>query len=262
MSKLDLLYEDEHLLVINKAEGLIVHSGHGTDGQETLASILEKDYLPTGQNWPQDIIEEKRCGIVHRLDKGTSGAMVCAKTPEVHAQLSALIKDRKVDRFYWGIVKGNPQLLRQERPRLLNRLLQNGAAALKFSESYMTLASYHQRNPKKPVCFFAPMEGTRKAITNMRLLSKNTELSLMEFKLQTGRTHQIRMHMNLCQCPLLGDNMYGGTNSERMFLHSHFLRFQHPVTHEVISVDAKSETFENFCLSQSLELNPENRWPN
>jgi len=255
-SPLDLLYEDPHLLILNKPEGLIVHAGHGVEHQETLAKILEDFYINTSEDWPVELLEERRRGIVHRLDKGTSGALICAKTVEAHQALAQMIKNREVHRYYYGICSANPAELRVKRPKQLNHLLQTGVAALKFENKTINLATYHARNPKKPISFYPPQEpGKRKAITQLSILSHNPKnFSLVEFKLLTGRTHQIRMHMQLCQCPLVGDSLYGGPKNERLYLHAHRIAFQHPLSDQKIDVSAQSESFRNFCQEHSLEL--------
>lgn len=173
---LDIVYEDEHLLVINKPVGLVVHPGAG-NRQGTLLNGLLYHY-PALENVP-------RAGVVHRLDKDTSGLMVVAKTLIAHSSLVGQLHDRTVSREYYALVQG---------------VITAGG----------TIETHMGRHPtnrqKQTVLDF----GGKEAITHYRVVSRYRAHTLVRCKLETGRTHQIRVHMAHIRYPLLGDKTYAG----------------------------------------------------
>ena len=211
---LDILYEDEHLIIVNKPAGMVVHPapGHYT-GTLVHALLYHCDTLA-------GIGGVERPGIVHRLDKDTTGAIVVAKSDRAHRDLQAQIKAKTARREYWGIVYGA------------------------FSEESGTIdlpISRHPSDRKKMAV--VPLEKGREAVTHWRVLERIGNYSLMQFLLQTGRTHQIRVHCTHLGHPLLGDNIYGSNRSLKVnlsgqALHARQLSLTHPVTGELIQAIA------------------------
>ncbi len=203
---LDILYEDEHLIVINKKRGMVVHPAVGNyTGTLVNALLFHCDDL-------SGINGEIRPGIVHRLDKDTSGVMVAAKSDIAHLNLAAQIKAKTAQRKYLTIVHGN----------------------IKEDEGVIEGAiGRHATDRKKMSMVF---EGGKDAITKFRVLERFGEYTLVECSLLTGRTHQIRVHMTYIGHPVLGDPKYGTLKSpfkiEGQALHSATLEFIHPITEE------------------------------
>jgi 23S rRNA pseudouridine1911/1915/1917 synthase len=215
---LEIVFEDEHLLVVDKPAGMVVHPAAGNfDG--TLVNAL----LHHCAGRLSGIGGVARPGIVHRIDKGTSGLLVVAKTDRAHEGLAAQFAKHSIDRRYLAIVAGLPS------PR-------EGEVDAPLARS--------SANRQK----MAIVEGSRgkRAVTRYRVLRPLREASLVECRLETGRTHQVRVHMTSLGHPLLGDPVYGGTRSahrellkrlhfERQALHAAELGFIHPVTGETLS---------------------------
>ena len=209
---IDIVYEDEWLAVINKQPGLVVHPGAGNpDGTLVNAMIYHFDRLSD--------IEAARPGIVHRLDKDTSGLMIIAKDDSVHWKLSAMIAEKAVKRIYWGITVGN----------------------FNSDSGIITAPIGRDRKDRRKM---AVVNEGRPAATEYRVLTRYSGFSLTEFSLMTGRTHQIRVHAAFTGHPILGDPVYGGRTGlkpfrsiSRQMLHSKRLSFSHPVTGEELSFE-------------------------
>ena len=215
---LDIVFEDEHLLVVDKPAGMVVHPAAGNaDG--TLVNAL----LHHCAGRLSGIGGVARPGIVHRIDKNTSGLLVVAKTDRAHEGLSAQFARHSIERRYKAVVAGLP-----------SPLLGTVNAPLARSTA----------NRKK----MAIVEGGRgkRAVTHYRVLEPLRDAALVECRLETGRTHQVRVHMTSIGHPLLGDPTYGGIrkahrellkrlNFERQALHAAELGFIHPVTSETLS---------------------------
>ncbi|WP_339802583.1 23S rRNA pseudouridine(1911/1915/1917) synthase RluD [uncultured Marinobacter sp.] len=214
--ELDIVYEDEHLLVINKPAGLVVHPAAGhADG--TLVNAL-LNYAPELENLP-------RAGVVHRLDKDTSGIMVVARSLIAHTSLVAQLQERTMGREYEAVIVGT---------------LTGGATV-------DAPIARHPRERKK----MAVVPGGKPAVTHYRLLERFAAHTLVRCKLESGRTHQIRVHMAHVRHPLVGDPAYGGrlrlpkgTTEElrqvlagfgRQALHARQLTLEHPETDETLS---------------------------
>lgn len=219
--KLQILFEDSHLLVVNKPAGLVVHPAAG-HAQDTLVNALlhQVPQLSTG-------FGEHRPGIVHRLDKGTSGLLVIAKTDLAQEGLAAQFRSRSVHRRYWAVVFGK---LKQVSGRIETLLLRDPNNRQRFT----SLKSKIQ-TPGRP---------GKLAITNYQLWQAcAADLSLVKLRLETGRTHQIRVHLSGLGHPILGDELYGGgpkkapkfravnalIPQDRFALHAFELGFCHPV---------------------------------
>lgn len=200
-----VVHRDQWLAVIDKGQDLVVHPAPSHDGV-TLAELLG-DELAGGD-------DPERPGIVHRLDRGTSGLMVVAREEQTHADLQRMIRDRAVSRNYTALADGRLR----SRTGTIDAPI--GRAARKRHRMAVNGAS-----PRSAVTHFEVIEGLRRE-------------SLLEVKLETGRTHQIRVHLEAIGHPVVGDATYGGPlryGLERQFLHSSKLEFRHPRTGEGMS---------------------------
>lgn len=201
---LPVLYEDEDCVVISKPVGILTHSKGAFNPEATVATWLESRIMG---------MEGDRAGIVHRLDRATSGVMICAKTPEALSWLQKQFSQRRVKKTYLAIVQGHPK-----RP-----------------EAIIDMAI--ERNPKKPQTFRVGSNG-KSAVTAYKVLQENEKYSLVELKPTTGRTHQLRVHMEHLGHPIVGDVFYGGKEAKRLFLHAKELEVTLPSrSREVFSVD-------------------------
>jgi 23S rRNA pseudouridine1911/1915/1917 synthase len=194
-----VVYLDDHVAVVDKPAGLVVHPGSGTRGP-TLVELLA-DILGGG--------EPERPGIVHRLDRDTSGLMLVARGPEAHRRLSELIGERRLRRAYLALVEGRPR-----------------------SRSG-TIDAPLGRDHRSPERRAIGGRGPRSARTHFAVVEPLAGTTLLEVTLETGRTHQIRVHLASIGHPILGDPTYGRGRSDRLgldrqFLHSHRLAFRHP----------------------------------
>jgi 23S rRNA pseudouridine1911/1915/1917 synthase len=223
---LDILYEDEYFLAINKQAGMVTHPapGHYT-GTFVHALLYHCKSLPNA--------DTLRPGIVHRLDKDTSGILLAAKTAEAHQKLVEMFCERKLEKLYLAICVGTPG----------NGLIE---AAIK-------------RHPTKRKEM--AVDPTGKSATSMtRVLAFDGKLSLVEVQLITGRTHQIRVHLKHKGAPVLGDLVYGSPawnkkyETSRQMLHAYRLKFRHPVTNVVIDLKAPlPEAFKKNNLMANLD---------
>ena len=216
---LDILFEDERLLVLNKPPGLVVHPAAGHP-QGTLVNAL----LHHCAGQLSGIGGVARPGIVHRLDKDTSGCLVVAKDDAAHVALSAQFAGRKTTKIYHAIACGQPP---------------------KSSATVKAPIGRHPVHRKK----MTVRENGREARTKIRVLNSLREAAHLEVSLHTGRTHQIRVHLQHWGCPLLGDPVYGGRparvfaqntgyEAPRQMLHAHTLGFTHPATGQPLQVEA------------------------
>jgi 23S rRNA pseudouridine1911/1915/1917 synthase len=208
----DVVYEDEQLMVVDKPAGVVVHPAPGHRGP-TLAEALRG--RAAGGPDPE------RAGIVHRLDRDTSGLMLVAKTEEAFAELQRMIKAREVTREYLALVSGHPD-----------------------AESG-TIDAPLGRDRARRTVQSTRTDRARGAVTHFRVLERFPRTSLLEVRLETGRTHQIRAHLEAIGHPVCGDAAYGGAECgrrlglKRQFLHSYRLMFSHPLTREVVACESK-----------------------
>jgi 23S rRNA pseudouridine1911/1915/1917 synthase len=219
---LDILFEDEHLIVIDKPAGLVVHPAAGNaDG--TLVNAL----LHHCKGSLSGIGGVERPGIVHRIDKDTSGLLVAAKTDPAHVGLSEQFARHSIDRRYLAIVSGTP----------------NPPSGTVDAPLGRSSANRHK-------IAIQPAGKGKRAVTHYRLISPLREAALVECRLETGRTHQVRVHMASIGAPLIGDPAYGRTRRShrallesldfrRQALHAAHLGFVHPVTSETLAFESK-----------------------
>ncbi len=208
---LDVIYEDEHLLMINKPSGMVVHPAHGHESGTLVNAVL--GYLPQ----VLDVGGPERSGIVHRLDKDTSGLIIVAKNETVRNALQRRFKRRQVKKTYLALVEGHPE------PR-------QGAIDAPIGR--------HKRQRKR----MAIVRSGRDAYTAYRVIETFDDHSLVELQPETGRTHQLRVHMAWLGCPVVGDRIYGRRKQQllkhRHFLHARRLELTHPVTGAPLSLTA------------------------
>jgi 23S rRNA pseudouridine1911/1915/1917 synthase len=234
---LNIVFEDEHILVINKAPGMVVHPAY-QNWSGTLVNALDYHF----QNLPQMPGNDGRPGLVHRIDKDTSGLLVIAKTETALTQLAKQFFDHSIERRYWAIVWGEPDPAEGTINVNVGRSLKDRRITTAFPEG----------------------DFGRHAITHYKVLKNLRYVSLIECKLETGRTHQIRAHMKYIKHPLFNDAMYGGSEVlkgttftkykqfvdncfkiiPRQALHAKSLGFVHPATKKWIQFD--SELPEDF----------------
>jgi len=208
---LGILYEDKDIVVINKPSGMIVHPGSGEDGGTLVAALLHR----YGADGLSQIGGVMRPGIVHRLDKDTSGAMVVARNDESHSKLVAEFRERRVEKTYLALLHG----------------------AVKGEKGRIELPV--SRDMKRRSRMTARRADGREARTDWRLRLRLDQFSLVETNIHTGRTHQIRVHFSALTFPVVGDTLYGAPRQERIgrelmpplernFLHSARIAFAHP----------------------------------
>ena len=210
---LDILYEDDDLLIVNKPKGMVVHPavGHSTG---TLVNAI----MYHCQGNLSGINGEIRPGIVHRIDKDTTGSLIICKNDEAHRNIAEQIKEHSMTRRYVGVVAGT------------------------FSEESGTVEGAIGRHPNDRKRMTINEKNGKPAVTHYRVLQTLKGASFMEFELETGRTHQIRVHMASISHPLLGDTVYGNSKNpyklQGQALHARTIGFIHPTTGEYIEVSA------------------------
>ncbi|MBE6075010.1 MAG: RluA family pseudouridine synthase [Selenomonas ruminantium] len=210
---LDVLYEDEDIIVVNKARGMVVHPAAGVNTGTLVNALLYHCHDLSGING------EIRPGIVHRLDKDTSGVMVCAKNDKAHIDLAEQIRTKAAHRIYWAIVYGN---------------IKEEAGIIKGD------IGRHPTDRKKMAIV---RENGKPAVTHFKVLERFGDYTLIECRLETGRTHQIRVHMTSIGHPLVNDPKYGPKKPspfaiEGQALHSLTLTLTHPGTGETMTFTA------------------------
>lgn len=216
---LNIVYEDEDILVINKPNGVVVHPGSGNT-ENTLASGL----LYYTKNL-SDMNGEERPGIVHRLDKDTSGLMLVAKSNKAHAILSEDFKVHHVKREYIALLNG----------------------VFPHNKAKIDAPIGRDKQNRKKMAVTA--ENSKHAVTHLTVLKRYTKNTLVSLELETGRTHQIRVHMNYIGYPVFNDPVYGKhvINEVGQFLHSKTIDFIHPITKEHMRFQCDlPEYFQNY----------------
>lgn len=218
---LDILYEDKDIIVVNKKSGMVVHPGNG-NYTGTLVNAL--------MGYTDELSDEggsERCGIVHRIDKDTSGILLIAKTNEAHRILSDDFKNKRIDRKYIALVHG----------------------VIDTNAGKIDAPIGRSKVDRKKMCITD--ENAKRAVTNFKVLERYNNATLLELILETGRTHQIRVHMEYINHPVVNDPVYGRRktiNDYGQMLHAYFLGFHHPITHEYLSFEVKPEKEFNDIL--------------
>lgn len=223
---IDILYEDNDVIVINKPKGMVVHPAPGHYSGTLVNALMYhcKDSL-------SGINGEIRPGIVHRIDMNTTGSLLVCKNDKAHNDIAAQIKVHSVNRIYKGIVIGN------------------------FKEEEGTVDAPIGRNPKDRKKMAVVPNG-REAVTHFSVLEQFKGYSYVQFKLETGRTHQIRVHMAHIGHPLLGDDVYGKPvkNLEGQTLHAQTLGFKQPTTGEYVEVNAPLPSYFEELLNKYRKM--------
>ncbi len=208
-----VVYEDPHLIVVDKPAGVVVHPGAG-HSHGTLSQAL----AGRAAGGP----DPGRAGIVHRLDRDTSGLLIVAKSEEAHAALARMLRERRVKREYLALVDGLPDA-------------RTG-----------TIDAPIGRDRDRRTLMSTRTDRARSAVTHFEVIEALARTTLLSVRLETGRTHQIRAHLAAIGHPVCGDSRYGGGESgrrlglTRQFLHSRELRFEHPVTREFLNCESKA----------------------
>lgn len=215
-----VVYEDNDIIVVNKPKGMVVHPANGNPDGTLVNAILAmcKDSL-------SGIGGEIRPGIVHRLDKDTSGLLIVAKNDQAHMNMSKQIQERKVTKKYIALVKGN------------------------VPEEEATIDMPISRSTKDRKKMAVDAKG-KKAVTHFKVLKRYQKYTLLEIKIDTGRTHQIRVHMAYIGHPVVGDLVYSNGKNEfgvgGQMLHAKSLDFKHPITGKEMHLEAEiPEYFQN-----------------
>lgn len=209
---MEVVYEDNHIIIVNKSCSEIVQ-GDKT-GDKPLSEKV-KEYLKDKYAKPGNVF----CGVVHRLDRPVSGLVVFAKTSKALARLNNMFKDKEVKKTYWAIVADKPR---------------NDEAVL---EDYLVKNERQNKSYAHP----NPVQGSKKAILDYRVIGKSDRYYLLEVHLHTGRHHQIRCQLANIGCPIRGDLKYGARRSNPdggISLHARHIEFVHPVSHITVSVTA------------------------
>ena len=224
---LEILYQDYDLAVVNKPAGMVTHPAQG-HFENTLVNALLfhiKDL--------SDIGGVERPGLVHRLDKETSGVIVVAKNNKAHQGLSLLFKDHNIHRVYWALVAGVPK------------------------QKKGTITSFLARHPLNRKAFSSQPSG-KKAVTHYEVVETyGNQISLLRITLETGRTHQIRVHMNDLGHPVLGDKVYGLKKQKRLITNSAFVRILNSLSRQALH--AAELGFEHPRTSQNMRFQAD--WP-
>ena len=221
---IDVIYEDDNIIVVNKPKGLVVHPANGNPDGTLVNAIMSicKDTL-------SGIGGEIRPGIVHRLDKDTSGLLIVAKNDEAHIKMSEQIKNREVKKIYIALVRGQVP----EEEATIN----------------MPIGRSAKDRKKMAVC-----KDGKEAVTHFKVLQRFNKYTLLQIKIDTGRTHQIRVHLSEIGYPVIGDSVYSNGknefNVEGQMLHAQKLEFKHPITQEQINLEAPLPEYFKQILEQ------------
>ncbi|MDO5718553.1 MAG: RluA family pseudouridine synthase, partial [Tissierellia bacterium] len=221
--KIDIVYEDQYIIAVNKAYDMVVHPCVSTRSGTLVNALL---------NYTENLSSiggEYRRGIVHRLDKDTTGLLIIAKDDFTHEKMVDIFKNRRIIKRYLAIVHGCPR----EEVGIIDKAIGRD----KYNRTRMAVTEFNSKD----------------AVTEYRTLNSNGQYSLLEIDLHTGRTHQIRVHLSHIGNPIVGDSVYGRKkekiNVEHQLLHSHYLEFIHPMTGQTLKLNAKPDN----CFINSLE---------
>ncbi|MCY9510057.1 RluA family pseudouridine synthase [Paenibacillus larvae] len=208
---LDIYYEDKDVIVVNKPRGMVVHPAPGHSSGTLVNALMYHCKDLSGING------EMRPGIVHRIDKDTSGLIMAAKHDKAHASLADQLREHSVTRKYLALVQGN------------------------LAHEQGTVEAPIGRDPKDRKLYTVTEKNSKEAVTHFVVMERFGDYTLTELKLETGRTHQIRVHMKFIGHPLVGDPAYGKSKKEWIrgqALHAAVLGFKHPMTREYLEFEA------------------------
>ena len=215
---LEILYEDDDIIVINKPKGMVVHPGNGNPDGTLVNAVMAicKDSL-------SGIGGEIRPGIVHRLDKDTSGAIIVAKNDKAHLKLSEELKNHNIKKTYIALVRG----------------------IIKENEATINMPIARSKKDRKKM---AVDKNGKEAITHFKVIDRfNGKYTLLEINIETGRTHQIRVHLSHIGYPIIGDDTYSNGKNEwninGQCLHAKSLDFKHPITNKDLHIEAKTPKY-------------------
>lgn len=224
---LEIIYEDSDIVIINKAPNMVVHPAHGNYNGTLVNALL---YHIKDLSTINGVI---RPGIVHRLDKDTSGVIVVAKHDEAHTTLSDMFKEKTLEKTYVCIAKGI------------------------FKDKSGRIETLIGRDPRDRKKMAVVTENGKIAISNYEILDESKNYSLVKVRIETGRTHQIRVHMKSLNHPILGDATYGNSTDgiARQMLHAYRLKFTHPISKKEMVVTAPiPEDFKRAAKFASLDI--------
>lgn len=209
---LQVLFEDNHIIIVNKRAGDIVQ-GDKT-GDKPLSEVV-KEYIKDKYNKPGDVF----LGVVHRLDRPTSGIIIFARTSKALERLNKMLREKQIQKTYWAVVKNQPK------------------------KDHDSLISFLKKNPKnnKSTVYNKDTEGSKKAVLHYKTVKRLNNYSLLEVDLETGRHHQIRAQLSAIGSPIKGDLKYGFDRSNKdgsIHLHARKIQFTHPVKKEEIVIIA------------------------
>ena len=221
---LQVLFEDNHLIIINKRSGDIVQ---GDKTKDTPLVEIVKEYLKIKHDKPGNVY----LGVIHRIDRPTSGIVMFAKTSKALSRMNAMLKNQDVNKLYWAITQNKPD---NKTGKLIHWL---------------------RKNPKnnKSTHFSKETANTKKAVLNYRILKTLDNYYLLEIKMESGRHHQIRCQLQAIGCPIKGDIKYGSKRTNKdgsIDLHARNLQFIHPVTKKEIDITApvRDEKIWKSCI--------------
>ena len=227
---LDIVYEDDYIIIINKPRNMVVHPAAGNEEHTLVNALLNHCKL--------SMINSERPGIVHRLDKDTTGLIICAKDDETHLKLVEMFANREVKKKYLAICNGS------------------------FSKENGLIDKPIGRDEKDRKKMSVKSKSGKEALTEYNVLTSNLKYSLVDVTLHTGRTHQTRVHFSSLNHPIVGDETYGNKNEKikatGQMLHSYYLEFSHPITDENLSFTVlPDDYFFNILNKTGLEFNEE-----
>ena len=220
---LDIVYEDEDLLIINKPKGLVVHPSNGHENDTLVNALIYNNKELSNVNG------KYRVGIVHRIDKDTSGLLLICKNDFTHNEIAKQLKDHTMNREYYALCDGN------------------------ILENYLKIIGKIGRDKNNRLKMAINTENGKEAITHVTVIERYFKYTLVQCKLETGRTHQIRVHLSSIKHPLVGDSLYGGSTvlyNNGQLLHAYKLSFIHPRTLKNMSFEIPLPDYFSDVLSK------------
>ena len=224
---LPIIFQDDYCVVVDKPSGMLSHAKGAYSDEPSVASFI-KDLIDEDLLGPNK--DNNRAGIVHRLDRGTSGIMICAKSIDAQKYLSKQFSTRKVKKTYYAIISG------------------------KLSKEEAQINMPIERNPRIPATFKIGSNG-KSALTKYKLITTLGNYSLVKLSPVTGRTHQLRVHLKALNHPIVGDFVYGGEQADRMMLHASEIELTLPIQGRVSFIAPIPDVFSKYFDMTKLTLN-------